>query len=541
MGKVDLNQIGLKAVYSFDQLVVGPNNHVAAAACHAVADAPGSAYNPLFIYGPPGVGKTHLMHAVAQQMIKANPDCHIKYISAERFMHEIMDAMTSDRLTTVRQNYSNLDLLILDDVQYLIESKVSQEEFFHIFNNLQNENRQVILAADRPPNQLTALNQNIRSRLEWGLASDVKYPDQPQRLEILKKKQLLQNITLTEEMLAFVAEQLSSNVRELEGFLKRIHAYTTLSHQQITMDLVQAVVREIGPNVATPVNGGPQEPPAPPETPKNKFKPQPTEDTPMSAHQKNVNELKKILEESGLTNGKHKDPAPPPPAARAPAPPPPPPAARAPAPPPAPPAHPAPPPVPAHPARAPAPPPPPIPNTLNMPPRPAPPAPAAQPPAAPPPPPPAVVVEAPASISIPDFEEALQEELPAGHKEVIAVFFYPKGCAEALETVHRKFQDVIKKHKLKFRLKRVHSEGYEIKGKVNYSSFVEVCKANKVPVAIVIGPPPETFIPEQDFYDLLTVTLDVQGVSLQLINWTEINKDYRYLNLALDIALVRTR
>jgi hypothetical protein len=115
------------------------------------------------------------------------------------------------------------------------------------------------------------------------------------------------------------------------------------------------------------------------------------------------------------------------------------------------------------------------------------------------------------------------------------------GGESALETVHKKFQEVIKKHKLKFRLKRVHDEKYQVKGKVNYSAFVESCKANKVPVAIVIGPPPDTFIPEQDFYDLLTVTLDVQGVSLQLVNWAEINKDYRYLNLALDIALVRSR
>jgi hypothetical protein len=144
--------------------------------------------------------------------------------------------------------------------------------------------------------------------------------------------------------------------------------------------------------------------------------------------------------------------------------------------------------------------------------------------------------------SPPDFETAeSNNELPSGYKEIGAVFFYPGGKEKELETVHRKFQEVIKKHKLKFRLKRVYSHGYQVKGKINYTSFVDVCKQNKVPVAIVIGPPPEALLPEQDFYDLLSVTLDVQGVSLQLVSWNEIDKDYRYLNLALDIALVRSR
>ena len=134
-----------------------------------------------------------------------------------------------------------------------------------------------------------------------------------------------------------------------------------------------------------------------------------------------------------------------------------------------------------------------------------------------------------------------EDDNALGHKDIGAVFFYPEGANESLETVYRKFLEVIKKHKLKFRLKRVHSEPYAYKGKINYSSFVDICKQNKVPVAIVIGPPPDSGAPQQDFYDLLTVTLDVQGVSLQLVNWSEINKDYRYLNLALDIALVRSR
>jgi hypothetical protein len=148
----------------------------------------------------------------------------------------------------------------------------------------------------------------------------------------------------------------------------------------------------------------------------------------------------------------------------------------------------------------------------------------------------AVAAEAAAVEPEPEAEAEL-----GGLKEIGAVFFFPYGADKVLESVHAKFQDVIKKHKLKFRLKRVHSEMYQAQGKTNYTSFVDVCKRNKVPVAVVIGPPPEAHVPEQDFYDLLSVTLDVQGVSLQLINWAEVDKDYRYLNLALDIALVRTR
>ena len=144
-----------------------------------------------------------------------------------------------------------------------------------------------------------------------------------------------------------------------------------------------------------------------------------------------------------------------------------------------------------------------------------------------------------AAISIPEVVPEESEALPTGFKEVLAVFFYPEGSEEILELVFSKFQEVIKKHKLKFRLKRVQSEPYPTKGKVNYTSFVDVCKNAKVPVAIVIGPPPNVHFPQQDFYDLLTVTLDVQGISLQLINWSEVSKDYRYLNLSLDIALVK--
>jgi len=544
MARVDAST-GLKAAYSFDQLVIGPNNHVAVAACKEVLKAPGEQYNPLFIFGPTGVGKTHLMQAVANEMLEKNPSFKVKYISAERFTNDMVTAISEDRVVEIRRTYSQLDLLIVDDVQYLTESKIAQEELFHIFNNMHQEGRQAILAADRPPTQLNNLSTGIKSRLEWGLSTDIKVPDEPTRLEILRKKQTSQGLGIPDEMLALVAQSLKSNVRELEGFLKRMHAYVTLSHQEISLDLVQAVLKEL-----TPTETGSAEP-ATPFLPPNESPAPPPAGAPgvapevhgflngNGASNGNGNGAGNghsngngFSNGNGHTNGNGKYPSEKKPslpsfgggqqnvapreaaasspssdtfdqllsaidmgAVEAPRPP------------------------------APA-------DFLNA-------------------PPPAVAASAPAPVAaaapepVIDIPEVLASEedegMPSGHKEVGAVFFFPEGGNEALETVHRKFQDVIKKHKLKFRLKRVHNESYAFKGKINYTNFVNVCKANKVPVAIVIGPPPDTFIPEQDFYDLLTVTLDVQGVSLQLVNWGEINKDYRYLNLALDIALVRSR
>lgn len=570
MAKADAAAAGLRPLYSFDQLVIGGNNKVAAAACREVAKSPGQTYNPLFIYGPSGVGKTHLMQAVAHLVLEKGVDSKIRYISAERFMSDIMTAVTEDRVMDVRQVYSDLDLLIIDDVQYLTESKIAQEELFHIFNNMHEKNHQLILAADRPPNQLTALHKNVKSRLEWGLSTDVQVPDLEMRVEILRKKQALQGLEIPDELLVFVAHNLRSNVRELEGFLKRVHAYVMLSHQSLTADMVISIVREIlpeGGQISAPPNGGPRIDAAKPEprgaparseelgkaADKDKTVEKAVEKAPEKKSESKPHEKPEGKpQENGRTNGHRAKAAPDSVPERS------------------------------HvddaadespfgdirapeevlispngngasfdlllnsidiemPPEAPAAPPPAAKETVS--PRATVPA-AAKPvvdaPPAPPAPEPVPAVGA-VDVTIPQAPESMEDEMPLGHKEVMAVFFYPEGKEEALESVHQKFQDVIKKHKLKFRLKRVHNESYAFKGKINYSSFVDVCKKNGVPVAVVIGPPPDTFIPEQDFYDLLTVTLDVQGVSLQLVNWAEINKDYRYLNLALDIALVRTR
>lgn len=531
MSKIDSSPTGLKAAYSFEQLVVGPNNNVAVAACQEVIKGPGETYNPLFIYGPSGVGKTHLIQATASALLEKHKTFKVRYLSAERFTSDVVTALSEDRVLEVRKMYSSLDLLIVDDVQYLSESKVAQEELFHIFNNIHQENKQVILAADRPPNQLAGLNKNIRSRLEWGLATDIKVPDEPTRILILKKKQQSQGLSMTEPMLTYVARTLKSNVRELEGFLKRIHAYSTLSRQEVNMDLVKSVVKEILPEGAIVDESPVVETPPPhssiehPKTHKNgghvkekeKAPAQVEEETDVSQPAKESVPFDLMIESMSLTEEET------PPAKTAPK----------------------------APEKAPE-------KAIEKPPIHQKKEVEKEPEVKTPPPKKAKVeekpVEKPAPEPVPEpvaeagpaSEEGSpygeeEGDLPSGHKEVNAVFFYPEGCEQALESVHQKFQDVIKKHKLKFRLRRVYAHAYSIKGKVNYTSFVDVCKGNKVPVAIVIGPPPEAMIPQQDFYDLLTVTLDVQGVSLQLVNWQEVNKDYRYLNLALDIALVRTK
>jgi hypothetical protein len=557
MAKAEAVAAGLRPSYLFDQLVVGTHNQFAVGACQEVLRAPGEVYNPLFIYGPPGVGKTHLMQAVAHQVLQQNPESKIRYISAERFMSEVLIAISEDRMLEVRRAYSTLDLLILDDVQYLIESKISQEELFHVFNNMHQANKQVILASDRPPNQLTALNNNVRTRLEWGLATDVKVPDEATRFQILQRKQQqLPGLSMDEPMLIYVARALHSNVRELEGFLKRIHAYVTLSHQILTLNLVKTVVKEILPEgAADPVvdMNAPLKSPAPVAPThvngnganKDTTPPEPIAPPPPAEP---VREVIEAMPPAPLASASVKDepvfnekPAEPEPAAPAKPTPPeamtfevllqsmdqPPASAAAQTKPPSVPA-------PAHffdMESAPAPDQAAVANLSST-------------PMSNPSPELQVVVPSvaePAPQPQPEPEPANDDENALGHKDIGAVFFYPEGGGEALESVYRKFLEVIKKHKLKFRLKRVHSEPYAYKGKINYSSFVDVCKQNKVPVAIVIGPPPENGLPQQDFYDLLTVTLDVQGVSLQLVNWSEINKDYRYLNLALDIALVRSR
>ncbi len=550
MSKIDYYSYGLKPLYNFDQFVIGPNNQFAVSACQAVAKSLGDTYNPLFVYGPPGVGKTHLVQSVAQDVLRQNPSLKVRYVSAERLMSEVIAAISDDNVLTARQYFSDMNLLIVDDVQYLTQSQSSQEELSHIFNNMQQAGHQLILACDRPPNQLTGLNKTLRSRLEGGLATDVKLPDINTRLEILRRKCSAQGLTIPDNLLVYVAQRLRSNVRELEGFIKRMHAYVTLSHQEVNETLVQSVVREVLPEgmaeippdqleipsstppaavvAAVAAPAAPADAPAPaapaPVTPvKAKAapppasapavseaplvpKPEPQIETKKNGSAKKHSPIAEIPEQP-VAPVFDESPAPT-----------------------------------ITPAQEPIE----IVNnqalgaTVE---RVAPKAPKA--PSAPPAPAPK---PAPAPIEVP--KEALaaaspepepEEEQLGGLKEIGAVFFYPFGSEKVLENVHGKFQDVIKKHKLKFRLKRVHSEAYHAQGKTNYTSFVDVCKRNKVPVAVVIGPPPDAHIPEQDFYDLLSVTLDVQGVSLQLINWGEVDKDYRYLNLALDIALVRTR
>lgn len=563
MGQIDYRALGIKPQLTLDSLIVGEHNRMAAQACREILKAPGETYNPLFLFGVAGCGKSHLMNGVANEMLKTNPDLKVRYISSERFMNEVISGIAEDNVMMVRGRYNSLNLWLLDDVQYLMESKSAQAEFFHIFNNLIEDNQQIILSADRAPNNLLELDKTIRSRLEGGLAIEVKVPDAATRMDILRQKQAKHGLNMDEKMLEYSAGILRSNVRELEGFLKKIYAYVTLAHNELNIELIQRVVREILPQGQADFSPEPIQPAPPP-------KPTDPNATTQSGEWNQILKSSKIQKSSPSAAPKQE---PVPQMQSEPAP-------QAPPQPQAPPAQ-------TPPAQGPPPQAPAKPLEVVMPTQP-PEEKAKKPPPAPPPPPkqepvapekeaievpmdsivakedegklpslntdplppkeelvPPVVEEKKPEEILQEMEEeeaeAENDELPSGHKEIKAVFFYPKSCEEALVTVHKKFQDVIKKHKLKFRLKKVKAEGYDYEGQVNYSSFVDICKENKVAVAIVIGPPPSAILPEHDFYDLLSVTLDVQGISLQLINWAEINKDYRYLNLSLDIALVRSK
>ena len=232
-------------LYNFDEFVIGPNSRFTVAAARAVAENPGKVYNPFFVYGKVGLGKTHIMQAVGHFAIENNKNIRIMYVTTEKFMSEVIDRIRSGTQQKMRDYYKDVDMLLVDDVQFLSESESTQEEFFHIFNYLHQQGKQIILTSDRHPNKLTTLEDRLRSRLEWGLISDIKAPSLETRLAILKKKMFLDNLELDSDILYFIGSSLISNVRELEGFLKRLSAYASLTHQAINMEITKSLMEDM--------------------------------------------------------------------------------------------------------------------------------------------------------------------------------------------------------------------------------------------------------------------------------------------------------
>jgi chromosomal replication initiator protein len=231
--------------YTFDTFIVGPSNQFAHAACRAVAETPSRSYNPLFIHGGVGLGKTHLMHAIGHYVVQHHPGLVLTYISSERFMNEMINAVRFDRILDFRSRYRSVDVLLVDDIQFVSGKEGTQNEFFHTFNALHDAQKQIVISSDRPPHEIPALEERLRSRFEWGLIADIQVPDVETKAAILKRKAEEEGVPLPNDVAMYMASRIKSNVRELEGSLIRLIAYSSLTTKPLTMELATEVLRNV--------------------------------------------------------------------------------------------------------------------------------------------------------------------------------------------------------------------------------------------------------------------------------------------------------
>jgi chromosomal replication initiator protein len=244
----ELPQSLLNPKYLFDSFVIGSGNRFAHAASLAVAEAPAKAYNPLFIYGGVGLGKTHLMHAIGHYVLEHNPSAKVVYLSSEKFTNEFINSIRDNKAVEFRNKYRNVDVLLIDDIQFLAGKESTQEEFFHTFNALHDESKQIVISSDRPPREIPTLEDRLRSRFEWGLITDITPPDLETRIAILRKKAKAEGLDIPNEVMLYIANQIDSNIRELEGALIRVVAYSSLINKDINADLAAEALKDIIPS-----------------------------------------------------------------------------------------------------------------------------------------------------------------------------------------------------------------------------------------------------------------------------------------------------
>ena len=247
----------LNSRYIFETFVIGASNRFAHAAAVAVAEAPAKAYNPLFIYGESGLGKTHLLHAIGAYAKELYGSVRVRYVSSEEFTNDFINSIRDDKATAFQRRYRDLDVLLVDDIQFLENKERTQEEFFHTFNTLYNANKQIVISSDRPPKQLTTLEDRLRSRFEWGLITDIQPPELETRIAILRKKAAQDKLNAPDDVLEYIASKISTNIRELEGALIRVTAFASLNRQGVDLSLAEIVLKDLIPEEGGPEITGP--------------------------------------------------------------------------------------------------------------------------------------------------------------------------------------------------------------------------------------------------------------------------------------------